>query len=357
MANVSRENNAGAASGLSIRQRPPRRTKLALPTEILGLIFWHMDESTFFIALRTCRQFRGTGGTRKNLLRQVRRIPGLRLGLEDLADEDLLHECCRRANFSGCMAWVLADIRKCDLPSGTMLSKSAFSSKPSITDASGNSSISLRLALANRSGVITVYSLTVDDVRPAATLDICMPDERTASMRIHTLAFSSKGDMIVLHDKGEAAIIPDPKDEHPEDLSSSVTPCPSQVRKIYELTTFYRCSYDTGKLSVHDMPIKGLTDRRRSRIIALAGAKPVGIALACCGNASVAWVVEYRKGEDRQRIQLIRTSKRPEGDDMLENGCDIPCEFSCRLSHTSVFDLRLTAPPFLLYLPGQTLIS
>ena len=331
MADVGRVNNLIAMFGNSVKHRcRSKKTKLALPPEILELIFWHMDESTFFISLRTCRQFAEAGSTRKNLLHQIRRIPGLRPGLEDLGKEGLRHACYRRAATSGCMAWVLADIRRCNLPLGTILSKSAFSANTSI-EAGWNRTQNSRLALANKNGTITIYSLADDDVKPVLTLDLRNPHDQDCSMLISALAFSRKGDLVVLHEQGEEIGVPERKGENHRDIPGFGLPHMRRTRKIYEMTTFYRCCYDRERHNKHGQPISCHNGRRRSRILALEGAKPIGIALACTGNASIAWEVKNRKDGWCHRIELIRTSKRPAEDGVSASGniqddCDMTCE-------------------------------
>ena len=292
-----------------------------------------MDESTFFISLRTCRQFAQAGSTRKNLLHQSRRIPGLRPGLEDLCREDLRYECCRRASINGCMAWVLADIRRCNLPLGTMLSKSAFSTNTS-AKACWNRSEDSRLALANKNGTITIYSLADDDVRPALTLDLNSLQNRDRSMEISALAFSHKGDLVVLHEQGENVCDHDgkgnyhynvPDFEYHYNVPDCGPPHTCRIRKIYELTTFYHCT-DKAKDAISCQK-----DRRRSRILALEGARPIGIALARTGNASIAWEVKNKKSGHCYRVELITTSKNPAKDVISASGSiqdnfDTQCE-------------------------------
>lgn len=63
--------------------------------EILQLICHHMDIDSFFVALQTCKPFFSIGQYRRLLLRQIGRIPGLRLGLEN--PDGPLDECLSRA--------------------------------------------------------------------------------------------------------------------------------------------------------------------------------------------------------------------------------------------------------------------
>ena len=337
--------NMGAVPGHFIeRGGAPQKNKLPLPLEILELIFWHMDESTFFISLWTCRQFVEAGSTRKNLLHQVHRLPGLRPGLGDLCNEDLRSECCRRASRSGCMAWILANIRRCDLPSGTMLSRSVFSTD-TYFKACWNRSEDFQLALANRNGTITIYSLANEDVRPTLTLDLPNLYGRVHSPEISTLAFSQKGDLVVLHEPGKNVCDHDNKENYHYNIPDPGLPCTCRTRKTYELTTFYRC-----KNKARDS-VSCQKDCRRSRVLALEGAKPIGIALASTGNVSIAWEVRNQKEGHCYRIDLIRTSKKPAEDVIsvsgnVQDNCDKRCEF-----HTSSFKYYFS------YLSAQPLFA
>ena len=289
-------------SGVFVKDDDYSKTKLSVPPEVLELIFWHMDEGTFFIALKACRQFSEIGSTRKNLLHQVGRLPGLRPGLEDLYGRKLRKECYERASTSGCMASVLADIRTCKLPSGTMLSSSGFSENTPTKKCWSQCNHS-QLALANNDNTINIYSLTDEDVRPTLTLDLHTTDNWNCPTRIAALAFSPIGDLVVLHEHGEYICYGDHKPSYHYIDAKFGPEHVCRIRKIYELTTFFGCNRD-GRDSISCQ-----TECRRGRVLALEDAIPIGLALASTGHASIAWKVDSPKTGCQYRIEIARTSK------------------------------------------------
>ena len=97
-------------------------TLLNLPIEVFQAIIWHMDVGTFFASLLTCKHFYAAAQSRRHLFHHINSMPGLRLGLEDLTNSDLLLRFRQRASESGCAAGVLSDITKFSSASQTPLS-------------------------------------------------------------------------------------------------------------------------------------------------------------------------------------------------------------------------------------------
>jgi len=118
------ESESGAGSANETQQRS---RLLTLPTEVFQAITWYMDVGTFFASFLTCRQFIIAARSKPLLLRHIQNIPGLQLGLEDLATEKLLDLFSRRAAESGCGASVLADVTKYAPTSKTPVSNAVFS--------------------------------------------------------------------------------------------------------------------------------------------------------------------------------------------------------------------------------------
>ena len=67
-----------------------------------------MDAATFFTSLLTCHHFLTSALNRRNLLRHINNLPGIKLGLEEQHTPQLLREFRRRAAESGVGAGVLA---------------------------------------------------------------------------------------------------------------------------------------------------------------------------------------------------------------------------------------------------------
>lgn len=201
---------------------------LPLPPEILELVFWHLDERSFFIALLTCKQFWVVGSSRRNLLRQILRIPGLRQGLKDLPARPLFQEFRRRALAAAFGANLWADVRGCQLPKGFSPSQSAFTTLCTSASPPHRSAL---VACPNRNGTIDVYHILLDDIRLIKTLSLQDFSTPSHPREFHALAFSHLGDLAILYgnhkDAYEVAIYHRKGDLHNPDLVlSSASPPP-----------------------------------------------------------------------------------------------------------------------------------
>ena len=280
---------------------------LPLLPEILELIFWEMDASTFFIALQTCKQFAEAGSTRKNLLHQIRRIPGAQhsseSSIKDLCIAELRRRCCQDAARSGCMAGILADLRGCELPSGTIVSKSAFSAHIPVASSFSHAQKS-HMALANEDGTITVYSLANKNTKLTLTLNPLNPSSPHTQTKIKLLAFSRNGDLVVLHGSGVRCC------EHHETADHYVKSQPGgatvesddlcRITELFELTIFDHCTGESKSPAAH------CRTPRRSQVLSLYGAEPVNIALGCKGNVCIAWTARKSGNGHTYKIDYLR---------------------------------------------------
>ena len=292
---------------------------LDLPNEVAERIFWHMDEGTFFISLQACRHFLEAGSTGKNLQRQVRRLPGLRSGLQNLHGDEFRRECRDRAFKSGCMAWAFADVSLCQLPSGTIMSKSVFFMDTSI-EQHQSACTDAWLAVANDNGTISIYSLADNDVRQSLTLNLNTSQNWDRSTRVSALAFSSKGHLVVLQEQNE--YVCESKSEG--DLHCCRTEqglghaC--KVQRSFELMKFRGCINQEPSCS------------SRSHILPFEGEIPMGLALADSGKASIAWKMRISEPRGIQyRIELVTTSENLDmdptrADDVLQDVDNSVCK-------------------------------
>ena len=83
---------------------------LNLPAEILQNILFYMDSATYFTSLHSCRTIFTAAQSRRVALHHINRLPGLRLGLENLDNMNLFDSLRRRAAKGMCGAGVLANI-------------------------------------------------------------------------------------------------------------------------------------------------------------------------------------------------------------------------------------------------------
>ena len=237
---------------------------LHLPAEILQTIAWHMDPGTFFISLLTCKTMYDAAKYRRNLLRHLHSIPGLRLGLEDLTTADLFLRFRKRAAASLCGAGVLADITRY-APAETInsISKAVFSS-----------GTPAQLATVHESVFVKVYELTVDHVRLKAELRIqSREDTGVHEIEVLKIAFSSTRDLAVLYKHKRA----------PMEVSPFVEEESTRTKCTLRLVTFHYCSsgmrghfYSTDEQETTDI----------SQDVEF---EPAGLALASNGNFCISW--------------------------------------------------------------------
>ena len=238
-------------------------------------------------------------------------------------ERHLFDHCCRHAARSGCMAWVLADVRKSKLSLGVLPSKAAFTTHHGNHRISSTRPKRSHLALASDRGTITIYSLAIHDITPTLTLDLVGPSNSQQPTTVHALAFSSEGDLVVMHSQGTQTFRTGKKDEHPIigtdlDLDASASSDPLEV---YELTTFFRCN--------NDDPVNPTTYRkqpRRIQIYGTPGAKPIGIALSRSGNISVAWRERIIDNLHKCTVHLIGVLSKSEEIIDVWDGRGVDCK-------------------------------
>lgn len=85
---------------------------LRLPAEVLQNVLFYMDSATFFTCLLSCRTVYQAAQSRRVVKHHLNRLPGLRLGLENLDNLNLFESFRRRAAKSLCGAGVLANITR-----------------------------------------------------------------------------------------------------------------------------------------------------------------------------------------------------------------------------------------------------
>ena len=106
---------------------------LNLPHEVFHLITYHMDAATFFTSLLTCKYFLASASeSRRNLLRHLNRLPGLKLGFDQLTNVRLLEEFKKRAAESALGAEVLAEKFIWKKERGRTLSTAVFTNNISL---------------------------------------------------------------------------------------------------------------------------------------------------------------------------------------------------------------------------------
>jgi len=81
---------------------------LDLPPEVLQNILWHMDSGTLLVCLFVSKRFLALAQLKRLLLHQLRSIPGLTVGIEDLSTYDAFMLFRRRATRNLCGSSVLA---------------------------------------------------------------------------------------------------------------------------------------------------------------------------------------------------------------------------------------------------------
>lgn len=85
---------------------------LDLPPEVLQNILWHVDPGTLLVCLFVNQKFLELAHSKRILLHQLRSIPGLTVGIEDLNTYDAFMLFRRRATQNLCGSSVLAQLTK-----------------------------------------------------------------------------------------------------------------------------------------------------------------------------------------------------------------------------------------------------
>ena len=255
------------ASLAKVGDRAEPMMLLHLPPEILQAIAWHMDPGTFFVSLLTCKTIYDAAKDRRNLLRHLHSIPGLRLGLDDLSTADLLMRFRKRAAASLCGAAVLADIaRYAPADNNSQISKSVFSA--------GTHGTPAQLATVYESMFVRIYELTADHVRLKAELRIISrEDVGHPDLEVLKIAFSSTRDLAVLYRHRRA----------PTDVSPFVDEEPTQAKCTLRLVTFHY--YYTGMRGY----FYSSEEQETTDISQDVGFVPTGLALASNGNFCISW--------------------------------------------------------------------
>ncbi|KAL6718316.1 hypothetical protein ACLMJK_004405 [Lecanora helva] len=250
------ENEQKSDSGMEIVQDS---ALLSLPPEVLQTITRHMDASTFFVSLLTCKHLFKAADCRPNVIKHLYNLPGLRLGLDEISTTDLLLHFRKRAAESGCAAGALADIALYGQTSRTSLRNAAFSpANPA------NPGTQAQLATVHDGGIIHVYDLGKHQVRLKAELHIRPEDGDDRRMQVARMAFApGSRDLAVLY-------------RHVPSIQSS-------SMEVYKLVTFHHLAART-KGSFYDSHQQETKDLK-----VLTAEVPVGLALANNGYACIAW--------------------------------------------------------------------
>ena len=244
---------------------------LKLPIEVFQTITWHMDVGTFFASLLTCQHFYAAAQSKPTLLRHINSIPGLRLGLDDLSNADLLLRFRKRAAESGCAAGVLSDVTRFSSASRTPVSHAVFS--PATPSEPGSIA---QLVTVHEGSIIQIYDLGKHHVRHKTELRLePSKDESGYRMDIVKMAISSGSrDLAVLYRSWY-----DVRDTCVGPFETGLFNDPT-----YKLVTFHRVSAKTkGYFYCSTQQEKRDVNNSEEE------EEPVGLALASNGNACIAW--------------------------------------------------------------------
>ncbi len=255
----------GVASRSKKRQKETV-SLLDLPLEILQLITWHMDTSTFYTSLLTCKKFLHAAECRQNILRHLLRLPGLRLGLHDVSTPQLLSIFRKRAAMSLCGAGVLADIKRyAPIPSNVSLGKAVFSA-----------GYPAHLAIAQNFHIVHIYDLNYTSVRLKTELQSIFPHSSAVNDEydVVKMAFSSTRDLAILYKPKVPVGMP---------ANSPFVKNIKTVTNVLKLVTFhYTYSHAKGHFYSND--------QQESRDIECdIDYVPVGLGIAVNGNACISF--------------------------------------------------------------------
>ena len=254
----------------------PTPPMLRLPNELLQIVQRHMTIASFYISLLTCKRFLHTAQSREVVVKHLREIPGLDLGLNALSTRELLVEFRKRAKESGHVAGIMAQKMTYTVKPGSMISKAVFTSHEHTSARTKH----IILAVPFASGSIQLYEF-VDSkyqIRRREELHIRPEDGNTARMDILKMAFApGSRDLAVLYRQEDSS-------NHWEDGKVKENRYGCQVAyTMYKLVVFQRLHtkskgyfYWSYEQETRDIPFR-------------TGPEPLGLALAPNGTACVSW--------------------------------------------------------------------
>ena len=171
---------------IQLDEAPVSPRLLQLPNEILQLILRHTPVRTFFTCLLTCKHVLRVAKSRSLLTTQLGRLPGLRLGLDELEVDELLHLFQRRAAESGHAAGLLANVSRYQTDDELMMAKAVTSRHEQARPHSRYTT----LAVPSRSGMIQLFEVTKRLLRKRELLEIHNEDGNPGEISIIKMAFS-----------------------------------------------------------------------------------------------------------------------------------------------------------------------
>ena len=286
-----------------------------LPPELLQTIFWHMDPGTFFVSLFICKAFLEAAACKPLLLRHLRSLPGISLGLDDLYAQGLLMMFRKRASEQLLGAAVFADVATYSSDTLAKVGQWVLA-----TDTTSHSA-QAHLATVQTNAVVRIYELNKHYVRlktelkahPRARLSPTQSSSPfgvkvpqvigTADLEVLKMAFSSHRDLAVLYRVKSTS----------EDVSPLVDDdAPTKDRMPLKLVVFHRAH---SKMKGHFFS----SDLQETRDIEYrVGSEPVGLGIAASGEACIAWHSDNEEDET-QVILYGRDAKVMEAGDFGES--------------------------------------
>ena len=258
---------------------------LQLPPEVLVNILWHMDPGTLLVCLFVSKRFLELAHSRRILLHQLRSLPGLTVGLEELSTYDAFMLFRRRAtqNLSG--GSVLAQ--------RTRYSTGRCKVNVRLCVFYDGDPACLAVAYRDRS-VIRLYDFTEQSIRPKADLDanIFQGEEPDCHIQLLKVTFSEARDVAGLY-----RYTP-----HIWKGGPMVKTAFLASRAVLKLVVFKYIATPTNVDAENDLDENIYSPRQETRDIRIPfhskEIEPVGLAISKDGLACVAWpsAGHYRTG-------------------------------------------------------------
>ncbi len=165
---------------------------LKLPPEIVQAILWHMDPGTLMVCLSLSAKLFRLAESKHLLLHQLRSVPGLTLGLEDLSTHDAFLLFRQRAIRNLCGSQVLARLTR----------YSAGPDKISVRQCVFSPGTPLRLAVAyHHQSVIRIYDFQGVNMLLNTDLQahLFQDEGDDCQLKLLNIAFSSNRDVAGLY--------------------------------------------------------------------------------------------------------------------------------------------------------------
>ena len=246
---------------------------LELPPEVLQNVLWHMDAGTLLVCLFVGKSFMELAHSKHILLHQLRSLPGLTVGIEDLSTNDAFMLFRRRATRNLCGSSKLAQLTR----------YSAGQAKLNVRQCVFYAGDPACLAVAYRDrSVIRLYSFEEQGIKPKVDLHahLFQGEEPDGHIELLKVAFSEARDVAGLY-----TYTP-----HIGNGGPMVKKAIAMSKDVLKLVVFRYVATPMEEDMDDDIKEPFYSTRQETRdILVQQDTEPVGLAIGTSGLACIAW--------------------------------------------------------------------